>query len=138
MSVGPKPPAKSAQPPLPQLSDETVRDLIETQRAKIGLEMKQAEITLRELDHNQKIADKSIEAQIEDRKGERELAYSLNRQKTWLVAGIVAAVLVFVIAAMFMDKDQLALDVFKVLMGAIGGWGARAAAEKPKPQRQDD
>ena len=52
--------------PSAQLKDETVQRMLDVQQSKLALEMKQAEIALRKLDHNQRIADKSIQAQAED------------------------------------------------------------------------
>jgi uncharacterized membrane protein YcjF (UPF0283 family) len=106
--------------------------MLNTQSAKIALEMKHAEISLRELDHNQKLADKSIEAQSEDRKDQRRLARTMHTQRVVLIGIALVALLAFVMVAMYMNKDQLAHDILKLILGGVGGYGIRAATEKRK------
>lgn len=109
-------------PPAP-LKDETVQRMLDVQQAKLALEMKQAEISLRELDHNQRIADKSIQAQAEDRRDERDAEKTMHKHRL-VFAGVMAALLLgFVLVALWMDKDAMVLDVIKVMIGFIGGWG---------------
>lgn len=123
-----RPPARNggSQPSVP-LSEETVQRMLAVQEQKIQLELKQAEVNLREIDHNQKIADKSIEAQANDRKDERQVAKAMHMHRL-IFAGIVTALLIgFVLAALFMDKEAIVLDVLKVVVGFVGGWGASLA-----------
>lgn len=92
----------------------------------MAVELKQSEIALKELEHNQKVADKSIDAQAEDRKDERRT--SLKRTNAYLLFGGVALVLLlgFSVYALHVGKEAILLDVLKVLMGFVGGWGASA------------
>jgi len=85
--------------------------------------VKQAEITLREVDHNQKIADESIQAQAEDRKDERRVQTIMDRSRMFFAAAVMAMTLAFVVVALWMNKDALVLDVVKVMLGFVGGWG---------------
>jgi uncharacterized ion transporter superfamily protein YfcC len=118
----------SARPPaVAPLSEETVQRMLALQEAKIGLEVKQAEISLREIEHNQKIADKSIQAQAEDRKDERSVQKTMDLHRLVFAAVVVAMLLSFVVVALWMNKDALVLDVIKVLIGFVGGWGASIA-----------
>jgi len=106
--------------------------MLSLQEAKIALEVKQAEISIREIDHNQKIADKSIEAQAEDRKDDRRVERDMHLNRL-VFAGCVVLVLVgFVLAALWMNKDALILDVIKVMLGFVGGWGASIAWRSSK------
>ena len=100
--------------------------MLATQEAKIALEIKQAEIALRELDHNQKIADKSIDAQAADRKDARLVEKSMQLHKLVFGTVVCAMVIAFVLMALHMDKDALVLDVVKVVLGFVGGLGAAA------------
>ena len=109
------------------LSEDTIRRMLAVQESKISLELKQTEITLRELDHNQKLADKSIDAQAEDRKDERLVEKSMQLHRLVFGAVVCAMVIVFVLVALHMDKDALVLDVVKVVLGFVGGWGASIA-----------
>lgn len=114
--------------------------MLALQEAKIGLEVKQAEIALREVDHNQKIADKSIQAQAEDRKDERQVQMTMDRNRLVFAACVVSLVLCFVVVALWMNKDALVLDVVKVMLGFVGGWGASIAWRGSRRERihEDD
>lgn len=117
----------AAAPKVQHLSEETVQRMLSLQEAKIGLEVKQAEISLREIEHNQKIADKSIQAQAEDRKDERAVQKAMDLHRLIFAGVVVVLLLGFVLAALSMGKDALVLDVIKVMLGFVGGWGASIA-----------
>jgi hypothetical protein len=112
--------------------------MLAVQEQRISLELKQADITIRELDHNQKIADKTIEAQANDRKDERSHQREVHRDRL-VFAGIMGALLVaFVLAALYMNKEALVIDVIKVLVGFLGGWGASIAWHRRTPTTKSD
>ncbi len=113
-----------AKPHQSALTEETVQRYIALQEQKITLDIKQADLALRELDHNQKIADKSIEAQAADRKDERDVLKTMHKHRLNFVAGITFAVLIFALIALWMGKDSIILDILKIVMGFVGGWGA--------------
>lgn len=105
------------------ISDETVRELLAVQRSKIDVELKQADITLKELEHNMKIADKSINAQAEDRKDARLCQIHKDRNMYLFVGFIVVAILIFSTFALMSNKEALVLDLVKVIVGFAGGFG---------------
>ncbi len=113
--------------------------MLNLQEEKIKLEIKQTEIALRDIEHNRKIADKSIEAQVADRKDEREVNKTMHFHRLVFAACIVLLVIIFAIVALVLDKDALVLDIIKVVLGFVGGWGAsitwrakQHAADTPK------
>jgi hypothetical protein len=59
-------PRKTTAPIPTGISESTIQRMLSLQESRITLELKQADIQLKELDHNQKIADKSIDAQASD------------------------------------------------------------------------
>ena len=128
-------------PKLPpaQLKDETVQRMLDVQQSKLALEMKQAEIALRELDHNQRIADKSIQAQAEDLRDERDAEKTMHKHRLIFASAMAALLLSFVLAALWMDKDAMVLNVIKVMIGFIGGWGGSLAWQARRlPRSQQD
>lgn len=112
---------------MPPVTEATIQRMLSVQEQKLALELKQTEISLRELDHNQKIADKSIEAQAEDRKDERRLSKAMHSQNLIFAGVIVVIVVIFILAALWLNKDALVLDIIKVILGFAGGWGASIA-----------
>ncbi len=118
------------QPALP--TEETIQRFLTLQEQRLSLELKQADLQLKELDHNQKIADKSIEAQAADRKDEREVYKTMQKHRLYFAAGITIAALIFALIALWMGKDTIILDILKILMGFVGGWGASSIWRKTK------
>lgn len=117
-----RPPAKRAGGAA--LTDETVQRMLAVQEQKLSLELKQVEVSLREIDHNQKIADKSIQAQAEDRKDERASQRTMHWQSLVFIFGCALMSFAFVAWALHAGKDVLVLDLVKVVLGFVGGWGA--------------
>ncbi len=129
--------------PAPQLTEATITRMLNVQEQKLSLEVKQTELALREIDHNQKIADKSIDAQAEDRKDERSTEMKMHLHRLVFAGVVVLALLGFVGTALYMNKDALVLDLVKVVLGFVGGWGASAAwryqkTATPKTGDSDD
>ena len=112
--------------------------MLSLQESKIALEIKQTEITLRELDHNQKLADKSIDAQAEDRKDERLVGQTMHLHRLVFAGLVCAMAIVFVLIALYMNKDALVLDVLKVIFGFVGGWGASVVWRESKGKQGPD
>lgn len=127
---------RAPEPP----SEQSLQRFIALQEQRLALEMKQADYNLRELDHNQKLADKSIEAQAEDRKDERRVQVKMNLHRLLFSGLLTIAALIFVAVALSMGKDAIVLDLFKITMGFIGGWGAQSyvSSRRAKQAAQDD
>ena len=108
-------------------SEETLKRFLAIQEGRLALDLKQADITLKELEHNQKVADKSIDAQAADRKDDRQVFKQMQLHRLIFAGIIVVACLAFVLVALHMGKDAIILDTLKILMGFVGGWGASHA-----------
>ena len=87
---GRKPSVPAVQP-----TQETLDRYLAVQEQRLALELKQADIALRELDHNQKLADKSIDAQERDRRHEREETSTRQRRTQRFALIIVFFILMF-------------------------------------------
>lgn len=112
--------------------------MLALQEAKLGLELKQADIALRELDHNQRLADKSIEAQAADRNDERRSDERIHLHRLVFALAVVAIVAAFTLASLWLGKDVIVLDLVKVVLGFVGGWGASVAWRKSRTDRAED
>ncbi len=118
--------AVASQPP----SEETLNRYLTVQEQRLTLELKQADIALRELDHNQKIADKSIEAQERDRKHAREeVSKRLKGSQRFSVA-VVVLLLVFAGYAIHAGQTTLVMDIIKVVVAFAGGMGFQAYRDR--------
>lgn len=117
---------------MPQVTDATIQRMLNVQEQKLSLELKQTEISLRELDHNQKIADKSIEAQAADRKDERLINKSMQLHRLVFYCVVVVLTIGFILTALMMNKDALVLDFVKVILGFAGGYGVSLAVHQKR------
>lgn len=110
--------------PIPAgISESTIQRMLSLQESRIALELKQADIQLKELDHNQKIADKSIDAQASDRKDEREVNKTVQMHRLIFAAFIVVVIVFLIVFALYIGKETIVLDIVKVLCGFAGGYG---------------
>lgn len=116
----------ATQPP----SEETLNRYLTVQEQRLALELKQADIALRELDHNQKIADKSIEAQERDRKhGREEISKRLKSSQRFAIV-VVLLMLAFAGYAIHAGQTALVMDIIKVVVAFAGGMGFQAYRDR--------
>lgn len=120
----------------PQLTDETLRELLAVQKQELTLRLKEVERDNAEINLNKSVAQQSIEAQERDRKHERE--EHTKRQKTHQNFILIAifAVLVFSAYAMYAGQTVLVLDMVKVVIGFVGGMGY--AATRRRKRNEDE
>ena len=105
------------------VSEATIQRMLSLQESRITLELKQADIQLKELDHNQKIADKSIDAQASDRRDERAVNKTVQLHRLVFAAFIVMVTVALIVFALYIGKEAIVLDIVKVLCGFAGGYG---------------
>lgn len=130
----------ASQPPAnrgnnqPQVSDETLRELLAVQRQELSLRLKEVERDNAEINLNKSVAQQSIEAQERDRKHERE--EHTKRQKTHqnFVLLAAAGVLGFAAYAMHAGQTSLVLDLVKVVTGFVGGMGYAALRKRKRDE----
>jgi hypothetical protein len=105
------------------ISEATIQRMLSLQESRVTLELKQADIQLKELDHNQKIADKSIDAQAADRKDERAVLKTVQAHRLVFAAFVILVIVVLIVFALYINKEAIVLDIVKVLCGFAGGYG---------------
>ena len=128
----------------PQKREEqeaTFREFLEYQ--KLELANKREELVLRreEIRSNEAIALASISAQKEDILKRGEVFAATHRSRLRLVGFIAALVALVIIAAMWLDKAEIALEFIKigggVLLGYIAGVSQGKAKALENMQRKD-
>jgi hypothetical protein len=117
-------PAKKPGAQIPAgISEATIQRMLSLQESRVTLELKQADIQLKELDHNQKIADKSIDAQAADRKDERAVLKTVQAHRLIFAAFVILVIVGLIVYALYINKEAIVLDIVKVLCGFAGGYG---------------
>lgn len=123
---------------VPQLSEDTVRELLSVQKQELSIRLKEIERDNAEIGFNKSVAQQSIDAQERDRKHERE--ERTKRQKTHqnFVLLAIALVLAFAFGAMYLGHAALVLDIVKVVVGFVGGMGYWAFRQRRSGSGEDD
>ncbi len=123
---------------LPQLTEDTVKNLLEVQAKELQLRSKEIDLRLRELDNNSAHAEKMLAAQERDREKERNHNRNLRRDQLLFVGVLVVGLLMFSAYGISVGKEALVKDVLQIVLGgvagALGGYGyARRAAAGAEP-----
>ncbi len=129
---GRKPSVSAVQP-----TQETLDRYLAVQEQRLALELKQADIALRELDHNQKLADKSIDAQERDRRHEREETSTRQRRTQRFALIIVFFILMFAAYCIHAGQTTLVMDIIKVVVAFAGGMGFQAYRSRNHDKSDD-
>lgn len=111
---------------VPQLTEETLRELLSVQKQELALRVKEVERDNAEINLNKSVAQQSIEAQERDRKHDREEL--TKRQKTHqnYTLLILLLILVFSGYAMHIGQTAIVLDILKIIIAFVGGMGFQA------------
>lgn len=117
-------PSKGGNGPRPPLSDEALGRLLDVQVAELQLRRDELAIRQQELKQDNSFAEKALSTQERDRKDERMHQATLATRRYAFAAAVIVAVLVFAAVALLHDKDQIVLEIVKVvLFTAVGGFG---------------
>lgn len=131
------PPATRGGNQPPQLSEETLKNLLDVQKQELVLRLKEIERDNAEINLNKSVAQQSIDAQERDRKHEREEQTKRQRTHQNFVLIAIGCALVFSAFALYVGQAGIVLDLVKVIVGFIGGMGY-AAARTYRHRRDDD
>ena len=121
----------------PQISEETVKDLIAVQKQTLTIKLKELERDSAEIEYNKKIAQSSIDAQERDRKHEREEGTKRQSHKYYFAFAIVVVIFIFSGFALHLGKTELLMDIVKAAIGFLGGMGFATYRNKTK-DRDDE
>lgn len=135
-------PVVQASKPL-QLTEETVKLLVEQQGREAELRTKELEVRLQELRNNSAHAEKVLGAQERDLADERAHVRGVLRDRLAFAGVTIVAIIGLICVGMYLGKDALVSDLIKVIggavAGALGGYGwARAHDTKGNSPQQDD
>lgn len=131
------------KPQLPaprQLSDETIRALIEQQAREADNRAKELQLRTIELQQNANHAKEILNAQERDREAERVHTRKSQRDKLIFAAIIVLLLVGMMVLGLYLQQPALVRDILQTLFtlaaGAIGGYGA--AKVKAKQEKDEE
>ena len=130
---GPQPPAKP-KAPVPQLSEDTIRRLIEQQSTEAGLRSQELGIRKQELDYQSKHASDILGTQERDREATRNHARKMGRDKLVFFLLLAGILLAFSVWGLYINKDAVVKEILQIVisatLGAAGGFGAGRSSKK--------
>jgi hypothetical protein len=89
--------------------------------------------------NDHEITKKSLEAQLDDRDKQRQFDQTARRDRLIFSGGMVLLLVAFVFYALYLNKDQIVIEVLKALIflaaGGLGGYSLKKTREK---KGQDD
>jgi cation transport ATPase len=114
----------TTQPLPPQ---QLIEQFLTNQAEELRLRAKEIEAEKQKDQNGYQYASKSLELQAEDRKNGRHWTHQNRKLVAITVVLCVLLIVALVVAAMFLNKDQIALEIIKAIVyigvGVIGGYG---------------
>lgn len=133
---GPTPPARVGQD---HLSPDLIDKFLDIQQADLQLRTKQLAIDAQHEENNRIVAEKSIEANVQDRTDERS---HVERRTRILFIGftiILVLILCFCGFALYIGKGEIVYKIAEVVglfsAGFAGGYGTKAARSAHREQQ---
>lgn len=125
-----------------RVSPDLINKFLDNQTEELRLKATELELERQKDNNGFQFAQKSLVAQAEDRRHEREVDAKNRGRQLWLVFGVAALIVITVIVALVLDKEEVAKEIVKavvfVAVGFLGGFGAaRAKREKGAPRPKD-
>lgn len=114
----------------PDISDETLSELIESQREAHAVQREELEVRKRELELNKEQAIRAIDAQERDRRRAWKYQDKLHTQNLWASLFVLVLVPVFLGILLWMGERQFALELVKIALYGGSGYVAGRAAGK--------
>jgi multidrug efflux pump subunit AcrA (membrane-fusion protein) len=105
-------------------SEETIQNFIEAQLEDAKVRERELDIRERELELNKEQAKASIDAQIEDRKHQREHFDRIHQRKQRYGIALIVLVLLFLGFLVYAGEQEIALELIKLAVFGGGGYYA--------------
>ena len=121
--------AERGDPPdKPEISDETLSELVKAQREEAEVRKEEAELGKRELEANKEQALKALEAQREDRERFWNHQDTVHKRNAWIGVLVFILVPAFLITLLYMGHEDFALELVKIALYGGSGYAAGKAA----------
>lgn len=124
------------------LEPEQADRLLAIQERELFLKEQQLELNKQTDKNSYNFAIANLDATKEDRREQRAAQIKLINSRYLFVGGFVGGIIlliaVFLVVAMIMGKDQIAMEVIKAALYLVSGGLGGYALRKPTPKKDDD
>lgn len=114
------------------LDPRTFEQLVQNQSLEIQVRAREIDIQQQQDRHNFEYSKIALDAQLEDRKHERECRLKNRRSTNRLVILLAICVLLAIGISLWFGKDQVALEIIKSIVLLVSGGGAGYAIGRSK------
>lgn len=130
-----KPPARR-NPGLPQLDPVLLERLLENQAQELGIRQQELILQQQQSQNSHEYAQMALDAQVKDREQGRNHYQRYRRERLYFAAFIAVLLVGFLVFALHIGKDTIALEVLKALVyllaGGLGGYSLKNVSEANK------
>ncbi len=132
-------PAQPSPRITPPLTPETIGQLVENQTKELELRAQELALQKQQDDHGFEFSKKALDAQLEDRKTQRDHNKHMQHSLYYLIGFLSVMVVAIVITSLWLNKEAIAIEIIKavgyMLAGGFGGYGV--SKKKGKQQSSD-
>lgn len=121
---------------------QLIHEFLEIQKLESNNKQKELELRHLEIQSNERIALKSIEAQQHDNAKRGDIFSSIHKGRLWLFGTIAVLITVIIVVSIQADKPEVALELIKiggaVLLGYFAGINKGKAQALENQNRQSN
>ncbi len=117
-----------------------MREFIELQKEQVSIRREEISLDKQQVENTHQYALRNLDAQVADRESARKFGTSGRRDRLMLSGVLMFLLISFVGVAMYLNKDQIALEIIKgvglLAAGAFGGYSY--GSRKPKNTKSEE
>lgn len=119
----------------PALAPHTIEQLVQNQTRELELRARELDLQQQEERHNFEYAQAALAAQMQDRQDGRRFRQRLRSNGYLLASWVILAVVGLVGTALWLNKDQVALEIIKSIVLLLSGGSAGYALGRHQPTK---
>lgn len=116
-----------------QYPPELIDKFLDTQARQIDLQSLSLELQKQSDANNFEFSKKALDAQIEDRKSQRDMSMKMEKNRLYLIGSLGIAMAGVIITALCLGKENVALEIIKAIAyfmaGGASGYGIKKAKD---------
>ncbi|MBF0466750.1 MAG: hypothetical protein HQK88_16660 [Nitrospirae bacterium] len=123
------------------LPPETIGQLVENQTKELELRAKELDFQKQQDNHNFEFSKKALDAQLEDRKMQRDHNKRRQHSLYYLIGFLALVIAIIVITSLYLNKETIASEIIKSIVyisaGGFGGYGIGKKKGKEQSSETD-
>ena len=123
----------------PEIQTELLQQFLLNQSKELEIRSRELELQHKTEDHNFEYAKSALAAQVEDRKASRDHVYTTKKSMYFFIFGLSLLILAILGYALYLGKDNIALEIIKPIIFLLsGGAGGYAIGKSMTSKQKED